>query len=133
MISQYTTTHNNWDPHLVFPFVVAKFKLDKIYIDPMWGLRIQKLTVDGVVIRPEPFKAKFDDVNFNKIEIGDAPFVYVVRRHSLRFASAFDEKGEFQLQKYTIPETAIKIVFDYRLRESPDSVGPDMSLLSRLA
>jgi hypothetical protein len=131
MNTKYRMVHNNWDPHLTFPLVVAKFKQDTIYVDPMWGVRIEKLTVDGRGISGEAFNVKLDDVNFNKIPIGDDPFVYQVRRSYLVFAKTLDGM-KYQLEKYTIPEAAKRIVIEYRLRESNDSVGPVFTLESTL-
>ena len=131
MNTKYRMVHNNWDPHLTFPFVVAKFKQDTIYIDPMWGIKIEKVTVDGQGILGEAFNVKLDDVNFNKIPIGDDPFVYQVRRAHLVFAKILDGM-QYQLEKYTIPEAAKRIVIEYRLRESGDSAGPVFILESTL-
>lgn len=121
-----------WDPNLVVPFVVNKFKSNEIYVDTKWALKIEKVTADGKDVPAEDSSAKLDDLNFNKIPIGDAPFVYLVRRSALFFAETFTEKSKYVLKKYNIPETAKRIVIEYRLRESPDVVGPVMTLESQL-
>jgi hypothetical protein len=131
-MNRYQTTHNDWDPHLVIPFVVPRHRADKIYIDPTWGLRIDRVTADGKAVPPAPHRARPDDVNFNKTAIGADPFVYTVRRLSLVFAKSFKDAGEFELEKYTLPEKAKVVVIEYRLRESPDSVGPVQTLESNL-
>jgi hypothetical protein len=123
--------HNNWDPHLTFPFVVVKFKQDAIYIEPMWGVKVERITVDGQGLPGEAFNVRLDDVNFNKIPIGADPFVYQVRRSHLVFAKTLDGM-KYELEKYTIPDVAKRIVIEYRLRESNDSVGPVFTLESTL-
>lgn len=131
MNTKYRSIHNNWDPHLVFPFVVVKFKQDDIYVDPVWGIKVEKISVDGEIIPADDFKAKLDDLNFNRISIGSEPFVYQVRRRYLVFARTFDN-NDYELEKYEIPEMAKHIMIEYRLRESNQSVGPVMILESNL-
>lgn len=117
----------------MFPFVVNKFEGKEIYVDPKWGLKIEKVSADGKEVPAENSNAKLDDLNFNKIPIGEAPFVYMVRRLELYFAETFSEQSKYVLKKYNIPETAKKIRIEYRLRESPDVVGPVMTLESQMA
>ena len=131
MNTKYRSIHNNWDPHLVFPFVVVKFKQDDIYVDPVWGIKVEKISVDGEIIPADDFKAKLDDLNFNRISIGSEPFVYQVRRRYLVFARTFDN-NDYELEKYEIPEMAKRIMIEYRLWESNQSVGPVMILESNL-
>lgn len=131
MSTKYLTLHNNWDPNLVFPFVVERFGQDKIYIEPIWGIKVEKVTADGGAVPGLEFKAKLDDLNFNKVRIGADPFVYLVRRSNLVFARKFSAES-YQLEKYTIPPDAKRIVIEYRLRESPDVAGPVLALESTL-
>jgi hypothetical protein len=133
MSTRFRMSHNNWDPHLVFPLVVLKHKRDHIYLYPTWGLKIDTVTVDGKAVVPEKDKSLMDDLNFNKVPIGADPYIYQVRRLNLVVAKHFSEQGEYELEKYSIPETARRIVIEYRLRESSDSVGPVLALESSLA
>lgn len=132
MSSRYTMVHDNWDPHLVFPFVVERFSRNDIYVDPMWGILIERIVADGEPVAAEDCNLFMDDVNFSRIEIGAEPFVYQVRRSNLIFARKFSEDGEFELVQFTIPPESKLIVIEYRLRDSPVSVGPVTALDSRL-
>lgn len=132
-MTAFHTAHADWDANQVFPFVVTKHKSDKIYVDPMWGLKIDSVTADGKAIAAAAHKARFDDLNFNKFPIGSNPFIYLVRRSNLVFAKTFADKGEFELEKWTVPEMTKLLVVKYRLRESPESVGAVLTLESRLA
>lgn len=132
MESNYTTTHNDWDPNLVFPFVVSRFKRDQIYIDPKWGIKIEEIRADGDLVVPRIHDVDLDDLNFRRLPIGGDPFIYQVRYRDLVFAKSFSEEGDYELLKYTIPEASKLVVLQYRLREASNSVGPVMALHSRL-
>lgn len=132
MSTKFVTIHNNWDPNLVFPFVVERFGQGSIYIEPMWGIKVDKVTADGGAVPGLEFKAKLDDLNLNKVKIGADPFIYLVRRSNLVFARKFSDES-YQLERYTIPPDAKRIVVEYRLRESPDTVGPALVLESTLS
>ena len=126
---KYRTIHNSWDPNLVFPFAVSKHSQDKIFIDPTWGIRIERILADRTPVRAEEFRGRLDDLNFNKMPIGGDPFIYQVRRSHLVFARSFTDADQ-QLEKYTVPNEARLLVFEYRLREANDIVGPVMTLES---
>jgi hypothetical protein len=131
-MNRFATTHNSWDPHLVLPFVVLKHRADKIYLEPMWGVKVEQVKADGMPVAPAKHTVNLDDLNFNKTGIGADPFVYLVRRLSLVFAKSFAETGEYELEKYALPERAKVVVIEYRLRESPNSAGPVLTLESKL-
>jgi hypothetical protein len=125
------TTHNDWDSNLIVPLVVASFGDTKIYADPTWGIKIRQVMADGRVVPAEPHKALFDDVNFSKIDIGQASFVYRVRFLDFFFAKTFTESS-WELEKYTLPRAAKLIRIEYQLRESNERLGPALILESRL-
>jgi hypothetical protein len=131
MSNQYSTTHNSWDQNLVLPFVVTAFNEREVYLDPMWAIKIHRVTADNKQIQAEPYEAFFDDLNFSKLSIDDTPFIYTVRLRNLHFARTFDQNG-FQLERYVIPESARQIKIEYRLRETDERLGPVITLISNL-
>lgn len=129
MANRYRMLHNHWDANLAFAFPVERARQATIYIDPMWGVQIVSVTADGASVPGQPHTARFDDVNFNQVAIGDEPFIYLVRRSNLVFARTL-QGMDFTLEKYVIPERAERIVFEYRLRESGGGFGPVLRLES---
>jgi hypothetical protein len=124
----YKTIHNGQTPQIVFPFVVEKFERDEIYADPVWGIKIEKITVDNSPVLAEKLKTKSEYPNFDKIFIGTGSFIYQVGSGNLVFASQLTEKGQYNLEKFTIPARARRIEIQYRLRLSPESSGPLLTL-----
>ena len=129
---RFRTTHNDWDPNLEVPFVIVKGNADKIYVDPIWGINVERVLADGKAVEPVPHPVRLDDVNMNQIPIGMEPFVYLVRRLSLVFARSFTAAGEYELLKYNLPEKAKVVLFEYRLRETPETAGPVLTMESTL-
>jgi hypothetical protein len=132
-MSTFSIVHHNDDPLFVFPFPVQRHTMDRLYIEPVWGIRVDAIQVDGQSIASEPFRARLDDLNFNRVPIASDMFVYLVRRHNLVFARRFSEAGEYDLERYAVPAFGARLRIDYRLRESPTSLGPQHTLLSRSA
>jgi len=130
MSSKYRTSHTT-DPNFVFPFVVTAHRQDQIFVDPIWGIKIERILLGRSPIPPEDFRGRLDDVNYKKIPIGPDPFIYLVRRSSLIFAKTFDQ-NDYHLERYNVPPNAPSLVFEYRLRESNDSLGPVLTLESVL-
>lgn len=133
MNTKFTTNHNNWDTHSRIPFAVSSFGPDQIYLDPIWGVKIEKITVDNTVIAAMPHDIDLDDINFKKRTIGAEPYIYQARRLDLVFAKHFSDSGDYELEKYSIPKEAQQIVIEYRLRVAPDKLGPVLTLVSMLA
>lgn len=132
MGNKHTFAHNDWDAGLVFPFVVTKFNQAVTYLDPIWGIRIHRLFADGSPVHALRHDADLDEADFRKIPLGEDPFIYQVRRSNLVFARAFNEQGEYRLERFDIPLPAKLIVIEYRLRESNESQGPVLILESRM-
>ncbi len=131
MTDRFQLIFNNWDTNFTFPFVVHKIQLDTIYIDPIWGLKIEKVVANGQLVKPQKYQALLDDVNFGKIFIRDT-FIYQVRRLDMVFASQFNQNGDFELEKYHLPENATSIIIEYRLREASHSLGSILTIDSTL-
>ena len=143
MTDVYTTTHNSWDPNLLVPLVVSVPAPDQvqpdqaqperveIFRDPVWGVRILKVIADGETVAPENHDVDLDDMDFRTIPVGIGPFIYQVRFLDFHFAATFSAH-DYQLVKYALPQTARHIQIQYQLRQSPDAVGPLMTLNSYL-
>ncbi len=125
------TIHNTWNTNLVVPLVVSKFHDDSVFVDPVWGIKIDSVTADGKIIAPEIYHAAIDDVNFSKIRIGTQSFVYHVRFLAFYFAKTFT-RTQWELEKYSLPRSAKLIRIEYRARESDESLGPSSTLESHL-
>lgn len=125
----FSTTHNNWDPNIVVPLVVAKFHDENIYVDPIWGIKIEKVMADGKLIPPSRYDVVFDDVNFSQLRIGDSYFIYRVLFRDFYFAKSFTRQS-WELEKYILPPDARLIHIEYHLRESDERLGPLLTLES---
>ncbi|MEZ5582693.1 MAG: hypothetical protein R3F37_07920 [Candidatus Competibacteraceae bacterium] len=73
-----------------------------------------------------------DDINFNKLRIGEAPFIYQVRFLDFVFAKTFSAE-DYELEKYLLPAEAAHISIAYQARESDAVLGPTLVLNSWLS
>lgn len=131
MSNQYLTMHNSWDANLMVPLIVAKFRQDVLYVEPMWGVKIHRVVADRTAIPGKPHEMDLDDANFRKIQAGDLPLVYQVRFNDFIFAKTFSEAA-WTFEKYELPRSANVIRIEYQGRESETSLGPVCVIESRL-
>lgn len=131
MSNQYLTMHNSWDANLMVPLIVAKFRLESLYTDPRWGVKIHRVNADGIAIPGKPHELDLDDANFRKIQTGPIPLVYQVRFNDFIFARSFSETS-WTFEKYELPRVAKVIRIEYQGRESETSLGPVCVIESRL-
>lgn len=132
MSNHYLTIHNSWDANLMVPLIVAKFRLDALYVEPMWGVKIHRVVADGAAVPGKPHEQDLDDANFRKIQARDLPLVYQVRFNDFIFAKTFTEAA-WTFEKYELPRAAKIIRIEYQGRESDTSLGPVCIVESRLA
>jgi|GEM_PF-2708173 len=133
--NQFMTVHNDWDHHLLLPFVVVRGQSDSVFIDPIWGIKIGQVMADGTRLYPERFDADLDDLNLRKIQIGNTSFIYQVQFGWFVFAKRINEEEdyEYELERYTLPAKAKHIRIEYHSRESDKVLGPACVLNSLYA
>ena len=126
----FLTRHDDWNAHQTMAFVLPAGEAKAAYVDPMWGVFIDGVLVDGQDVPPETYHGTLDDVDFRQMETRGASLVLHVLLSDLKFAHHFQSESDFTLVTYDVPMHSGLIEIRYRPRFGPGVFGAECKLVS---
>ncbi|WP_444908728.1 hypothetical protein [Microbulbifer sp. TRSA005] len=111
----------------LLPFVVTLSKPSNVYVDPVWGVTIEKIVVDGSSLKVSNYDIDLDDINLNLHSVEGENFVYSLPFNNLVFGKY--ENGDYELSRYVIPENFNELSIYYRLVKPGEGPSKQLNLL----
>lgn len=102
----------------ILPLPVSTEPGDQLYVNPMWGIEVVEILVDGQPAFRRPSYKDFDDLNTKPITVHGSSFVYKVRLDFMIFGRFSPDGLGWSFIEYLIPEDAKTLEIAYRLIRS---------------